>query len=237
MTGAPVSAPSPNFDARPPGGVIDALVLHYTGMTTGAAALARLRDPAAKVSAHYLVEEDGRVFQLVDEADRAWHAGVSAWAGRTGLNGSSIGIEIVNPGHEWGLKPFPAAQIEAVAALAAGAMRRHGVPPSRVLAHSDIAPRRKQDPGELFPWARLARAGIGLWPDMEPEHRRGPRPETIHAQRMLARWGYAVPETGVLGPETSAVVAAFQRRYRPRAVDGVFDAECAERLGALLAAV
>lgn len=229
--------PSPNWDARPPGAAVDALVLHYTGMTTGAAALARLTDPAAKVSAHYLVEEDGRVFRLVDEAGRAWHAGVSSWAGRPRLNDVSVGIEIVNPGHEWGLKPFPEAQIAAVTALAQDVLARHAIPAARVLAHSDIAPARKQDPGELFPWRRLAAAGVGLWPDVEPSRRHAPRPETIAAQRLLGRWGYATPETGALGPNTAAAVVAFQRRYRPARVDGVFDADCAERLGALLAAV
>ncbi len=236
----PVSAemrPSPNHDARPAGAAVDALILHYTGMTTGSAALARLTDPAAQVSAHYLVAENGHIFSLVAEDRRAWHAGASSWAGRQRLNDVSIGVEIVNPGHDWGLKMFPAAQIEAVIALSRDILARHGVRPARVLAHSDIAPMRKRDPGELFPWGCLARAGVGLWPDVTRQRRAGPRPEIIHAQRMLARWGYRVPETGVLDPETAAVVVAFQRRYRPRIVDGVFDAECAERLAALLAAV
>lgn len=227
---------SPNHDARPDGAGVDALILHYTGMRTGAAALARLVDPEAKVSAHYLVEEDGEVFQLVPETERAWHAGVSQWAGRQRLNDVSIGIEIVNPGHEWGLKPFPAAQIDAVAALSRDILARQAIPPARVLGHSDVAPLRKQDPGELFPWERLANVGVGLWPDMNARHGpAGPRPSVIEAQRLLARWGYAVPETGALGPATAAAAAAFQRRFRPSRVDGVIDADCAERLGALLA--
>lgn len=229
--------PSPNFDARPAGASIDALILHYTGMKTGAAALDRLTDPAAKVSAHYLVEEDGRVFRLVDEANRAWHAGESAWAGRRRLNDVSIGIEIVNPGHEWGLKPFTEPQIAAVIDLAREIIDRHDIPPARVLAHSDIAPLRKQDPGELFPWRRLAEAGVGLWPDMNARHGpTGPRPSVIEAQRLLARWGYAVSESGALDADAAAATAAFQRRYRPAVVDGVFDADCAELLAALLAA-
>jgi len=231
-----IEAPSPNADARPDGAPIDALVLHYTGMTSSAAALERLRDPTAKVSAHYLVEEDGRVFRLVDEGRRAWHAGVSKWAGRERLNDVSIGVEIVNPGHEWGLKPFPEAQIDAVALLSKDILDRWAIAPARVLAHSDIAPARKLDPGELFPWERLARAGVGLWPNIGRRARPAPPPETIHAQRMLARWGYDVDETGALDARTAAAVAAFQRRYRPRAVDGFFDAECGERLAALLAA-
>ncbi len=144
--------PSPNFDARPAGAGIDMLVLHYTGMPSGVAALERLTDPAAKVSSHYLVEEDGTVFRLVADAHRAWHAGVSAWAGRERLNDVSIGIEIVNPGHDCGLKPFPAMQMAAVAELSRDLIDRHCISQRRIMAHSDIAPMRKRDPGELFPW-------------------------------------------------------------------------------------
>lgn len=229
--------PSPNFDDRPAGAAIDALVLHYTGMQSGAAALARLTDPEAKVSAHFLVEEDGSVFRLVAEEKRAWHAGVSFWAGQARLNDVSIGVEIVNPGHEFGLKPFPHAQIDAVTALSLDLMRGFAIPAARVLAHSDIAPDRKLDPGELFPWEDLARRGVGLWPDIDRTRRPGPRPDVIDAQRMLAAWGYPTPETGAYDAATAAAVAAFQRRFRPEAVDGVFDAECAERLGALLSLV
>jgi N-acetylmuramoyl-L-alanine amidase len=157
----PIAAPSPNFDARtrPP----DMIVLHYTGMRTGEAALARLRDPAAKVSAHYLVEEDGRIFTLVAEERRAWHAGASFWRGERNVNGASIGIEIVNPGHEHGYRPFPDAQIEAVIDLVADIRSRWTIADERILGHSDVAPQRKEDPGELFPWRRLAEAGHGLW--------------------------------------------------------------------------
>ena len=157
----PIAAPSPNFDARtaPP----DMLVLHYTGMPTGEEALARLRDPEAKVSAHYVVEEDGRVFALVPEERRAWHAGRSFWKGQTDINGASIGLEIVNPGHEFGYRPFPDAQIAAVMALVADVRSRWMVPDVNIVGHSDVAPDRKDDPGELFPWKRLAEAGHGLW--------------------------------------------------------------------------
>nr|MBA3812059.1 N-acetylmuramoyl-L-alanine amidase [Caulobacteraceae bacterium] len=159
----PIPAPSPNFDARlaPP----DMIVLHYTGMPTGEGALARLIDPAAKVSAHYLVEEDGRVFALVAEARRAWHAGKAVWGGQTDINGASIGIEMVNPGHEFGYRPFPDRQIEATTRLIADVRSRWTVPDARILGHSDVAPERKQDPGESFPWKRLALAGHGLWAD------------------------------------------------------------------------
>ena len=148
--------PSPNFDERPPGAPINALILHYTGMATGAEALARLADTDAKVSTHYCVDEDGIVFALVDEAKRAWHAGLSDWEGRSSLNDVSVGIEIINTGHAHGLKAFPEAQIAAVISLSRGIMNRHGIAQARVLAHSDIAPTRKLDPGELFPWAELA---------------------------------------------------------------------------------
>ena len=159
-----VACPSPNFDARSKDQPVDILLLHYTGMETGAAALARLCDPEARVSSHYTVDEDGTIYKHVPEECRAWHAGVSYWAGARDINARSIGIEIVNPGHEFGYRAFPGAQIEAVLALALDIFSHHAIPPERVLAHSDVAPDRKMDPGELFPWTRLAKAGIGLWP-------------------------------------------------------------------------
>ena len=227
--------PSPNHDERPPEGRIELLILHHTGMSTGTAALSRLCDPKSKVSSHYLVEEDGRIFNLVSDERRAWHAGQSFWAGRRHLNDTSIGVEIVNPGHEFGLKYFPEAQIEAVITLSQNLMTTYSISASNVLAHSDVAPRRKRDPGELFPWERLATAGVGLWPDIVSNRRQGQRPGLIEAQRMLAKWGYACPETGAMDQDTLACVAAFQRRYRPSRVDALFDVDCAERLGSLLA--
>jgi N-acetylmuramoyl-L-alanine amidase len=169
MSIAPLSfieAPSPNFDARtaPP----DILVLHYTGMKTGPEALDRLRDPEAKVSAHYMVEEDGRIFRLVAEERRAWHAGVSFWKGERNINGVSIGVEIVNPGHEFGYRPFPDAQIAAVIALVGDIRTRWQIPDDRIVGHADVAPGRKDDPGELFPWKRIAEAGHGLWVEAPP---------------------------------------------------------------------
>lgn len=159
-----IQQPSPNFDTRPANLNIDMLVLHYTGMKTGKEALDRLCDPEAEVSAHYLIEEDGQVFQLVDEQHRAWHAGVSYWRGQTNINARSIGIEIVNPGHEWGYRPFPDVQIQSVTQLCKGILDRHPIEARNVVGHSDVAPSRKEDPGELFPWQKLAQDGIGLWP-------------------------------------------------------------------------
>lgn len=226
-----IDAPSPNHDARPPGAPIDVLVLHYTGMPTGAEALARLRDPAAKVSSHYLVEEDGRVFALVPEGRRAWHAGLSWWRGHVGLNDRSIGIEIVNPGHEWGYRAFPEAQIAAASALCRGVLARHPIPPRNVVAHSDIAPARKQDPGEFFPWARLAAEGIGLWPGEAPAAVDEVKPiapgatgDGVRSLRAtLRRIGYQVAPEGPADAALATVLTAFQRHWAPHRIDGVAD--------------
>ena len=221
---------SPNADDRPPDGAIDTLILHYTGMPSAAAALARLCDPTAKVSAHYLIDEDGTVTALVPESRRAWHAGVSAWQGRTRLNDSSIGIELVNPGHEWGYRPFPDVQYAACIELCRALVARWPIPPRRVLAHSDVAPARKQDPGELFDWARLAAAGIGLWPELGAGRPRS----AARLQDDLARVGYAVPRRGRLDAATRCVLAAFQRHFRPERVDGAPDQGTLARLDGLL---
>lgn len=216
----PLDAPSPNHDARPPGQAVELLVLHYTGMPTGAEALARLRDPTAKVSAHWLVEEDGRVFRLVPEDRRAWHAGVSRWQGRGDVNGRSIGVEIVNPGHEFGYRPFPAEQTAAVIALCRDILSRHPtIGPAGLLGHSDVAPTRKEDPGELFDWPALARAGIGLWPEADGAD------EADGANGAAALAALAVIGYDLTDPK--AAVCAFQRRYRPARLDGVMDAETA----------
>ncbi|MDB5375055.1 MAG: N-acetylmuramoyl-L-alanine amidase [Belnapia sp.] len=216
--------PSPNQDARPAGQPVDTLVLHYTGMQTGAAALARLRDPGAKVSSHYLVEEDGAVFRLVPEDRRAWHAGVSHWRGRAGLNDTSIGIEIVNPGHEWGYRPFPALQMAAVCDLCLAILGRHPVAARDVVAHSDIAPDRKQDPGELFDWEGLAANGVGLWPAALPA-----APDPAAAPGLLAAIGYRQDLPLPL------LLTAFQRRWRPAQVDGQADAGTLAALAAVAA--
>ena len=228
-----VDRPSPNHDARPQGQAVDILLLHYTDMASAAAALERLCDPAARVSAHYCIDEDGTVYRLVDEARRAWHAGVSSWAGASDINARSIGVELVNPGHTCGYRPFPAAQMTALSALAKAILARHPIPPGRVLGHSDVAPARKRDPGELFDWRALAAAGIGLWPDAPSPA--DPAPGIAEIQAQLARFGYAVPRHGRLDDETRAVLAAFQRHFRPAAVTGEPDGETAARLAALLA--
>jgi N-acetylmuramoyl-L-alanine amidase len=228
-----VERPSPNHDARPEGQAVDILLLHYTDMESAEAALARLCDPSAKVSAHYCVDEDGTVCRLVDEARRAWHAGASSWAGAGDINARSIGVELVNPGHSCGYRPFPAVQMAALANLARDILSRHPIPPQRVLGHSDVAPTRKQDPGELFDWAWLAAEGIGLWP--APALPPVDLPGVAQIQAGLARYGYAVPRHGRLDEETAAVVAAFQRHFRPEAVTGEADAETAARLAGLLA--
>ncbi|MEO1015220.1 MAG: N-acetylmuramoyl-L-alanine amidase [Pseudomonadota bacterium] len=201
-------APSPNSDARGRG--VDMVVLHYTGMQTGAEALDRLRDPAAKVSAHYLVEEDGRVFRLVAEENRAWHAGVASWRGESDINARSVGIEIVNPGHEWGYRPFPEEQVAAVIDLVAGVVARHGVKPARVVGHSDVAPERKEDPGELFPWDRLAEKSLAIG-----TYRGAPDPSVDYfdALKAIADIGYDAPDRA-----HAAAVLAFQRRFCPAAL-------------------
>ncbi len=221
--------PSPNFGTRD-GRAIDALILHYTGMTSGAAALARLTDPATEVSAHYLVWEDGCVDQLVAEADRAWHAGRSFWAGETDLNSVSVGIELVNGGHDHGCPAYPPAQVEAAVALCREICSRRAIPSRRVLAHSDIAPDRKFDPGEWFFWDRLAAEGIGLW----VETTEAADVSDGAVQDMLAALGYHCPRSGVTDETTRRAVAAFQRHWRPARVDGVADTHTAAVLRALL---
>jgi N-acetylmuramoyl-L-alanine amidase len=227
-----VHAPSPNFDERlhP----LDMLVLHYTGMKDGPSALERMRDPASKVSAHYMVEEDGAVFSLVAEEKRAWQAGRSWWQGDEDLNSRSIGIEIVNGGHEYGLPPFPDVQIDVVIELCRGILSRWPIPQTRIVAHSDIAPERKEDPGERFPWKRLADSGIGLWPaekpPVEPWMMHGAAPGdlgiTVDGLReALATIGYKVERAGEFDDALAAVVRAFQRRWRPARVSGQGDVE------------
>jgi N-acetylmuramoyl-L-alanine amidase len=222
-----VARPSPNHDARPVATPIDILVMHYTGMKTAEAALARLSDPASKVSAHYTVDEDGTVYAHVPESARAWHAGASWWAGHCDINGRSIGIEIVNPGHEFGYRAFPTEQIDAVLALSKGILSRHPIPSRNVVGHSDVAPARKEDPGELFPWHLLAAAGIGIWPH---EHK---AVLPISFEKALRRYGYGIrPDTEV---SLEQAILAFQRHFRPGQVDGVLDAECESILACLLA--
>jgi N-acetylmuramoyl-L-alanine amidase len=217
--------PSPNHEPRPADTPIDMLVLHYTGMQSGAAAIERLRDPVAKVSCHYVVEEDGAVFRLVAEDRRAAHAGVSHWRGHAALNGRSIGIEIVNPGHEWGYRDFPALQMAAVCDLCLDILARHPIPPRNVVAHSDIAPDRKQDPGELFDWQGLAANGVGLWPGADEAV---PPDEAVPG--LLGAIGY---RTDLPLP---VLITAFQRHWLPGRADGIADAATRARLAAVAAA-
>ncbi|MFZ5705087.1 MAG: N-acetylmuramoyl-L-alanine amidase [Pseudomonadota bacterium] len=210
-----IDCPSPNHDERTL--PVSMLVLHYTGMQDAASAIARLTDAEAKVSSHYLVAEDGQVMRLVGEDRRAWHAGKALWRGISDVNSASIGIEIVNPGHEFGYRPFPASQMDALVPLVADIVQRYGIEPANVVGHSDVAPARKQDPGELFDWELLARLGLAV-----------PRPRKNLADPhwtpggfllALERFGYDVSD----GP---AAVTAFQRRFRPETVDGIADGEC-----------
>ena len=213
---------SPNYDERK-GAPIDILLLHYTGMPTGGAAVARLRDPESGVSAHYVIEEDGSIVQLVAEERRAWHAGVSYWAGKTNINARAVGIELVNPGHEFGYRDFPQAQIEALIELGLEIVNRHPIPAHRVLAHSDVAPERKMDPGEKFPWIRLASHGLGVSPRNVPVgkpdeqwNETAHRPENVaRVQEKLAVIGYNCPITRSYDARTTDVVVAFQRHFQP----------------------
>ena len=234
--------PSPNHSERKGGALPDMIVLHYTGMRDNEAAIRQLCNPASEVSAHYVVLPDGYIVQLVAESRRAWHAGVSSWAGETDINSCSIGIEITNPGHEHGYPDFPRRQIAAVTALCRSILTRHQVPADRILAHSDVAPARKQDPGEKFPWKVLADSGIGIWVNPAPVTRTGPiyvlgetNPAIEEVQRLLARYGYSVTPTGYLDGITRDAIAAFQRHFRPARVDGVVDVSTTATLKALLA--
>ncbi|NMM44675.1 N-acetylmuramoyl-L-alanine amidase [Rhodospirillaceae bacterium KN72] len=203
--------PSPNHGPRRHGGPVDMLVLHYTGMASATAAIDRLCDPTAEVSAHYFVQEDGTILRLVAEAERAWHAGLAYWRGVTDVNSHSIGIEIQNPGHEFGYRAFPEKQIAAVTDLCLDILSRHSIPPSGIVGHSDIAPARKQDPGELFPWRQLAQEGVGVFPEAELDTDRS-------LSELLTEIGY--------DPDADLRINAFQRRFRPRRIDGKDDAQC-----------
>ena len=235
--------PSANHGPRLGGAPVDILLLHYTGMPSAEGALAWLSSPKSGVSCHYFVFEDGRTVQLVAESARAWHAGASFWAGEADINSRSIGIEIANPGHDFGYRPFPDRQIEAVVVLCRGILGRHPIPPERVLAHSDVAPLRKDDPGELFPWQRLHAAGIGHWVPPSsvvagPALKRGDRGEAVAGlHRRFRRYGYGIDEESEYGAETEAVVRAFQRHFRPALVDGVAAPSTVATLDELIASL
>lgn len=234
--------PSPNFDSRGEQ-AIDTLVMHYTDMLTTEAAVAQLQNPESKVSAHYVVSETGEVFSLVEESERAWHAGESHWRGHNNLNARSIGIEIANRGHSHGYTEFPREQMEAVAKLSQEIIARHNIPARNVVGHSDIAFLRKQDPGHLFDWKFLANKRIGLFPfEARPmvgseQHRGDTGTKVIRLQTALSNWGYGLKLDGVYGEKTEKCVTAFQRHYRPSNLDGQWDDECAGILAALHAMV
>jgi N-acetylmuramoyl-L-alanine amidase len=218
----PIAHPSPNFDTRTL--PVSMIVLHYTGMTSAEAAIAQLANPAAKVSAHWVVLEDGAIFAMVDEANRAWHAGRSYWRGITDINSASIGIEIVNPGHEFGYRPFTEIQMAAVESLVAAAARRYRIAPANIVGHSDVAPARKADPGELFDWPRLAAAGLAV---AAPDGGQDPGWDDDETIAALHRYGYDVTDP-------RAAVVAFHRRFRPADIGGSIDAETRIILGGLM---
>lgn len=217
--------PSPNWDTRPPGTPVDTLILHYTGMPSAQAALDRLCDPAARVSSHYVVDEDGAVWRLVAEQHRAWHAGVSCWRGHSWLNDRSVGIEIVNPGHEWGYRPFPALQMAAVCDLCVSILARHPIPARNVVGHSDVAPDRKEDPGELFDWPGLAANGVGLWPSLSFD-----AGQVDDVPGALSAIGYG-------DRDLATTLRAFQRHWLPDAVSGLADAATRARLHTIVTAM
>jgi N-acetylmuramoyl-L-alanine amidase len=221
--------PSPNAEPRAEGKAVRILLFHYTDMASAEQACARLCNPASKVSCHYLIDLDGQIIQMVDEDLRAWHAGQSVWKGERDINSASIGIEIHNPGHDHGYPDFPAAQMAAVAALGRDIAARHSIPPENVLAHSDVAPRRKRDPGEKFDWQWLHEHGVGHW--VEPYRlgggqflQEGDKGDAVQAvQAMLELYGYGIEITGDFDREMKAVVTAFQRHFRPARLDGIAD--------------
>jgi N-acetylmuramoyl-L-alanine amidase len=233
--------PAPNHDAREGCERADILLLHYTGMESTDLALARLCERASQVSTHYLVRESGEILQLVPEVRRAWHAGVSTWERSPDINSRSIGIEIANPGHDFGYPDFPEPQLDALIDLCRDVVSRLAIRKDRVLAHSDVAPSRKSDPGEKFPWGRLHAAGVGHWVEpipivAGPSLAAGASGAAVEAlQSALADYGYGIEVTGTYDAATTAVVTAFQRHFRPQLVDGIGDRSTVQTLQALLA--
>jgi N-acetylmuramoyl-L-alanine amidase len=223
MTDGIIERPSPNFDERKL--PVSIIVLHYTGMVDAASAIERLTDPAAKVSSHYLIAEDGLIYRLVAEGKRAWHAGKAHWRGIDDVNSASIGIELVNPGHEYGYRPFAEPQMQALLPLMAGIVERHGITRGNIVGHSDVAPARKNDPGELFDWERLAKLRLAL--PRPRRHLTDPLWSDASFLLALERFGYDVVDG-------EGAVRAFQCRFRPEAVDGVIDGETRAILLSLL---
>lgn len=236
--------PSPCFEPRRDGAAADMLLLHYTGMASCERAIDWLSRPDSRVSCHYVIDVDGRITQMVAESERAWHAGLSIWAGECDINSRSIGVEIHNPGHDGGYPDFPERQMQAVIALGLDVVRRRRIRPERVLAHSDVAPLRKNDPGERFDWACLARAGLGHWVEPAPpdagDAGLGPSAgaaSVATAQDWLAAYGYGLERTGAMDDTTVKVVTAFQRHFRPARVDGRLDRSTFDTLARLIEAL
>lgn len=233
---------SPNYNTRPPGVPIDTIVLHYTGMSTAEAALNRMVDSASEVSAHYLIHENGEVIQLVEEEHRTWHAGKSSWRGRENVNDVSIGIELVNPGHEFGYRAFPEPQMQALAVLCQDMMARHPIEARNVVGHADIAPERKEDPGELFDWAWMASQGIGVFPSLNLSDEypvtlfeQGAEGGDVHQmQEGLMRYGYMIQPNGLFDEHTAKVVVAFRRHFAPQTIAPIWDNQAQAMLDALL---
>ena len=213
---------SPNQDERPKGNLVDMVVLHYTGMKNGEMAVERLCNPLAEVSAHYIVFEDGHLIQLVSEDRRAWHAGSAFWRGNTDINERSIGIEIVNPGHEFGLTKFPDKQMAALESLIIEIIQRYSISGHNIVGHSDVAPRRKIDPGELFDWRRLYKSGIGIWPNPSVVD----SIDNVRAEMLFSQFGYETVDM-------KKTIEAFQRHFRPREVTGILDRETSQLLSGL----
>lgn len=229
-----LQSPSPNYDARKDGKKPTLIILHYTGMPEADAARQRLCDAASKVSAHYLIERGGQIWQLVAESERAWHAGVGAWQAETDINSASIGIELVNRGHQWGYQTFPDQQIDASIELLNELQQRHQIPAGNILGHSDIAPQRKEDPGEFFPWQRLAVVGLGLWPAAINADDR--LMDYAEARRLLGRIGYDCAATGEYDLPLRRVLLAFQRHWLPHHLSGLADKPTAAMLQAVAGA-
>lgn len=232
---------SPNFNDRPEHTLIDTLVIHYTGMKSAEAALNRLCDPKAEVSAHYCIEEEGTIHMLVDPTKRAWHAGISSWRGRENVNHFSIGIELINPGHEFGYRPFPEMQMNALLSLCSELVQRFPIEPRNVIGHSDIAPSRKQDPGELFNWKMLAEHHIGVWAESDKPLTPILSPDNIISvdavktlQNKLKRYGYAITADGVYDKETEAVIIAFKRHFCSESLDSSWNERSEHLLDQLL---
>lgn len=239
-----VELPSPNQDSRN-GATVDVLVIHYTDTQSGQHALDILTNPVREVSSHYTIDEDGSVYRHVQEDMRAWHAGVSHWRGRDSVNAFSIGIELVNPGLQYGYRPFPLTQMHALAELCHGILQRHSIPARNVVGHSDVAPERKKDPGELFNWEWLAGEGIGLWPEFGQRSISninrllpGDRNDKVFSmQQRLHEYGYGIPVTGIFCDVTHKVATAFQRHFRPQDCSGIWDTDSDARLDELLASL